>query len=69
MSFLPIETPETGRKVKAVIRSEIHGTNSWEAITAFLVAVDESDCNYRFADDNSELSYSSDVVYWEYTGS
>lgn len=69
MSFLPIEKPEIGRKVKAVIRSSIPGTDRWDAATAFLIAVDESDCDYRFSDDNSELSYSSDVVYWEYVNS
>lgn len=67
MSLLPVETPEFNRKVKAVVRSEIAGT--WDASTAFLIAVDEPDCTWRFADDNAELSYSADVVYWEYADS
>lgn len=69
MSLLPIETPEFGRRVKAVIRRSIPGTGTWDAITAFLIAVDEPDCTWRFADDNAELSYSADVVYWEYADS
>ena len=67
MDFLPIYKPESGRKVKAVIRSEMPGASMWSVVTAFLVAVDEKDCGYRFADDNSELPYDCDVVYWEYT--
>lgn len=31
-----------------------------------MIAVDEDDCNWRFIDDNSEMSYEWNVVYWEY---
>jgi hypothetical protein len=33
---------------------------------AVLYASDEDDCNYRTADDNSELSYDWSVVSWDY---
>ena len=34
--------------------------------TVELIAVDESDVSWRFADDHSELSYDWDVMSWEY---
>jgi hypothetical protein len=66
MSLLPVELPEYDRKVKAVVKSHIAGTDTWDVYKAFLIAVYEDDCVWRFADDNSELSYSADVIYWEY---
>jgi len=62
-SLLPIEKPEAGKPVKAVIKH----FSKWDFMTDIeLVAVDESDCDWRFVDDNAELSYDWNVVYWEY---
>jgi len=61
MALLPVEMPEVGRKVKAVIK-----TPKWELIKAELIHVDEDDQDWRFVEDNAELSYMVDVIYWEY---
>ena len=61
MAPLPIEKPEIGRKVRAAIK-----TPKWELIKAELIAVNEDDQDWRFADDGAELSYWVDVIYWEY---
>ena len=61
MALLPIEKPELGKKVRAVVK-----TPRWELIKADLVAVDEDDQDWRFADDNSKLQHWVDVIYWEY---
>lgn len=54
--------PQVGRVVKADVE---HCIGGWKA-TVELKAVDESDCSWRFADDNSELAYDWDVIRWEY---
>jgi len=60
---LPVKKPEIGRKVKAVLKIG----HKWSFHTdSILVAVDEPDCDWRFADDAAELSYDWDVIYWEY---
>lgn len=66
MSLLPVELPEPNKPVKAVIRKELY-EGEWEAITAILVVVEleDGDCDWRFLD-GSELSFTADVVYWEY---
>ena len=58
----PEELPEVGRVVTAIVEY----CTSFSQVTVELIAVDETDCNWRFADDNSELSYDWDVVSWEY---
>ena len=61
--LLPVKLPEFNRPVKAVIASQ----KLTHVVTAFLIAVDEDDCEWRFVDDNSELNVRSfDVVYWVY---
>lgn len=59
---LPVELPEVGRTVIAKIK---HCTHNNE-FTVEMFAVNESDCNWRFADDEAELSYDWDVVSWTY---
>ena len=56
------ELPEVGVIVKADVK---HCTGGFEA-TVELIAVNESDCTWRFADDNSELAYDWDVISWVY---
>jgi len=62
MSLLPVTLPEVGRPVKAIIKH----FNNWNTQIVSLVAVDEDDCNWRFVEDDAELDYSWNVVYWEY---
>ena len=54
--------PEINIKVNAWVQ-HFHTKN---VIQAELVHVDESDCDWRTADDNSELAYEWNVVAWEY---
>lgn len=59
---LPVKLPRFNEHVLAVLR---HCTTKDE-ISAVLYSVDEDDCDWRTADDHSELSYDWDVVSWEY---
>jgi hypothetical protein len=62
MSLLPIELPEMGKKVKAVIKFSY----SWHFVDHHILThVDEDDVTWRHEDGN-ELSYNVDVIYWEY---
>lgn len=54
--------PQVGKPVTAKVE---HCTEGYKA-TVELVAVDESDCSWRFADDNAELAHDWDVISWEY---
>jgi hypothetical protein len=56
------ELPEAGR----VITAEVEHCTGGHKSAAELIAVDETDCSWRFADDNSELAYDWDVISWEY---
>lgn len=63
MDLLPVKLPEFNKPVIAVIKS----SHSWTFnIEVKMVCVDEDDCTWRFFDDDSELSYDWDVIYWEY---
>lgn len=59
---LPVPRPKRNTPVRAIVKS----SNFMHVNTAFLKAVDEDDCSWRFVDDNAELSNAYDVVYWEY---
>lgn len=61
---LPVPLPRYGLPVLAVLRHTSTGNLQYGQI---LKSVDESDQNWRFVEDNSELSYDWDVIYWEYT--
>jgi len=56
------ETPLLGISVLAVVE---HWHTKGKRF-AVLKAVNESDCNYRTADDNSELSHDWAVIAWDY---
>jgi len=58
----PGQMPDTGRVVKSIIQNCATG----EGDLVVLIAVDESDCLWRFTDDNSELSREWDVLCWTY---
>lgn len=63
MSLLPVEMPEIGKPVSAVIKA----CHSWAfTFEVTLIAVDESDCSWRFVEDGCQFSNDWDVVYWEY---
>ena len=62
MKFLPVQTPEFNKPVRAIVKSSC----SQHVSFCNLKAVDESDCTWRFFDAGSELSNNWDVVYWEY---
>ncbi len=66
LCVLPVPTPEFGRTVKAAIKTE-NRQYGWSLTYAELMAVDESDCTWRFASDGAELAFHADVIYWEYT--
>ena len=53
--------PETGKPVLCKVR-HFHTKNIQEHE---LVKVDESDCDWRTSDDNSELSYDWTVIEWK----
>ena len=62
MSLLPIELPEIGKPVKAVIKF----SNAWSFVDdRTLTRVNEDDVTWR-DEDGDELSYNVDVIYWEY---
>ena len=53
-------------QVGVIVVAEVeHCIGEYKA-TVELIAVDESDVSWRFADDQSELSYDWDVMSWEY---
>jgi len=54
--------PDAGRVVRAIVQN----CSSGEGDLVELLAVDESDCSWRFPDDNAELSYDWDVLCWTY---
>lgn len=55
------DTPEPGTTVLAVLQ-HWHTKNKRFAV---LKSVDEDDCSYRTADDNSELSHDWNVIAWD----
>jgi len=57
-----MEMPEVGKVVNAVLE---HWYTKGR-VGAELVHVDEDDCDWRTADDNSELDLNWNVVEWEY---
>ena len=59
---LPVKKSRIGEHVLAVLRNCI----SKNEISAVLYAVDEDDCDWRTADDGSEIAYEWDVISWEY---
>lgn len=62
MSKLPIEFPEFYRPVKAIIKH----FDKWKFKDVILIVRNETDCDYRFFGDNSQLAYEWNVIYWEY---
>ncbi len=61
--LLPVPKPEANSVVKAIIRN----SETKEITTGIpLVAVDETDIDWRFLSDNCCLDTSWDVVFWEY---
>lgn len=54
--------PEYNRVVLAVLK----GCDTGKEVEYEMIHVDESDCSWRTADDNSELSYAWDVIKWKY---
>lgn len=58
---LLVPKPEIGRPIIAILKH----VSMWQTATPELVAVDEPDCDYRFAS-GEELSHDWDIVYWEY---
>jgi len=59
--LLPVKLPDVGRPVRAVVMCP-QATLVW----ANMVATDEDDNDWRFCEDNAELSFTADVIYWEY---
>ena len=60
--LLPVAISEYGKPVIAIIKH----FNIWATREVELVAVNESDCTWRFCSDNCELAYEWNVIYWEY---
>ena len=61
--LLPVPKAESGRPVRAVLKS----SHTWTFHTdVVLVAVDEDDVDWRFHEDGAELDYNWDVIYWAY---
>ena len=54
------QAPEVGVFVRAVLK----GCTTGKLIEEVLYRVDESDCYWRTADDNSEVDFNWDVIYW-----
>jgi hypothetical protein len=54
-------TPDVGVFVRAILR----GCSKGKIVEALLYHVDEDDCFWRTADDNSEVSYDWDVLFWK----
>lgn len=63
MSNLPVKLPDFNKPVRAVLKNSLNWIFHTDQI---LVAVDESDCSWRFYEGDEELDYCWDVVYWEY---
>ena len=56
------EYPEYDQIVNVVIKH----CHTWDFRTDIkLKYVNETDLNWRFPEDNAELSYNWDVIYWE----
>lgn len=55
--------PATGQEM----RCRLEHWNSDKIVEERLVKVDEDDCAWRTADDNSEISYNWNVIEWEDT--
>lgn len=53
---------KTGRTILAIVQHWYTKNKRF----AVLKSVGEFDCNYRIADDNSELSYDWNVIAWDY---
>jgi len=62
MNLLPIKSPKYNIPVTAIIK---HSTE-WNVHVVNLVYVLEDDVNWRYLEDNCELAYDRDVIYWEY---
>lgn len=52
--------PETG----AIVLAKVQHWKTYETRYVVLKKVDEDDCSFRTTDDNSELSYSWNVMKW-----
>ena len=49
------------------VLADVQHFHTKNIIKAELIHVNESDCDWRNADDNSELAFEWNVVAWEYT--
>ena len=54
--------PEYNKVVLAVLK----GCETGKEVEYEMIYVNEDDCCWRTADDNSELSYAWDVIKWKY---
>ena len=61
-SSLPIELPEIGRPVGAVLKRY----NGWTTTVMVLVRVDEPDEDFRTHPANNSIAHEWNVIYWEY---
>lgn len=59
---LPVQLPEFNKPVLAILRH----CNSGSQIYAVLKAVNGGDHDWETCDDGSELSFSYDVIAWQY---
>jgi hypothetical protein len=55
------QVPEVGLPVRALLK----GATTGKLVESVLVHVDESDCFWRTADDNSEVDFNWDVIGWK----
>ena len=62
MSLLPVELPEVGRTVTAIVKQ----FGRWKTEIAMMKRVDGDDHDWEFSGSIGELSNDYDVIYWEY---
>lgn len=62
MALLPVELPEENKPVRALIKH----FEKWDIHDVELYACDDDDCDWRFVNDDSELAFEYNVIYWEY---
>lgn len=55
---------DTLPKTDDIVLAILQGCETKRLIPITLKKVDESDCEWRTADDNSEISYAFDVIKW-----
>jgi hypothetical protein len=60
-----IDVKERAPDVGIFVRALLRGCSKGTIVEALLYHVDEDDCFWRTADDNSEVSYDWDVLYWK----